>query len=581
MIGGVCGYTTQSANGSENKGNITVRGSYGGKRFYIGGVVGYGGVVTAVNHGTIDIDLTSTTSNGMFVGGVLAGSDASGVATDVRNEGDITVAGKHKTIAVGGIGGQNRQPHNGAVNNGDITVTATCTDATTVGGVMAYHVRQYYKTTDKKVVMEGSAGALSDCVNNGKITLIPAETAGGALYAGGVARQGQHHMYRCINNGEIVLGGACLGSIYVGGMITMNSACIREDCVNNGNITVSTTSGGPNNTGSDVFIGGMCYSGGSNTTYIRCINNGNILFTGSAANCARFGGMIANIETTDKKNIFEQCVNNGNIEMAGLGSAHSGGTMRYGGLCAQFTKGTMEIIGGYKNTGNITFSGTQNSTTGISIGGIIGGNDGSSPVLQNCSGVVINEGKLSFTGKSKGPTYIGGITPYYNGGTFFTNTVKLINIGDIYCTGTSDSGTCTLSGIVGAINTPIDGAQCFCNIYAPQYGVASGSRTAATLALLSKNARSAGKTQYTNAKVGGTICKNQTSETFEDADGSITTTVTDEIITIDASNFFNYMYGSVDWAGVENYDGCTVISSKEEIDYTAPALPEVPEESVE
>ena len=135
-------------------------------------------------------------------------------------------------------------------------------------------------------------------------------------------------------------------------------------------------------------------------------------------------------------------------------------------------------------------------------------------------------------------------------------TIKLINTGDLIATGTSAyvSG-CTISGISGGNFAPIENAQCFCNIYAPNYGTGE-------IGMLSGRTRSSAN-NFPNAKVGGTICVSQ-------VENDDTKEMDDVIETITTANFMNYVYqhkSTVDWSNIENYDGITVITSKSEITY--------------
>ena len=55
-------------------------------------------------------------------------------------------------------------------------------------------------------------------------------------------------------------------------------------------------------------------------------------------------------------------------------------------------------------------------------------------------------------------------------------------------------------------------------------------------------------TKATNCKVGGSICTSMIGQ-GEDAQP--------RKIELSATNYFNYIYSSADWTGVEDYDGCT------------------------
>ena len=178
--------------------------------------------------------------------------------------------------------------------------------------------------------------------------------------------------------------------------------------------------------------------------------------------------------------------------------------------------------------------------------------------------MLLNEGTVAFSGETVQQFYIGGIAAFVSKYAI-PATVKLINTGDVVATGKCGAGlekNCIVSGIIGSLKYPIDGAQCFCNINAPMYTAQTG--------MLEGKARTTAQL-YTNAKVGGTICRS--TEEKEDSEG--TKKPTPIVETLSGENFFNYIYGpTVDWSKITpQYDGCEYISSKEEIDYTVPVAP--------
>ena len=564
-VGGIAGYSTQSMPTSENHGNVTINGTYGGEHLFVGGAAGYGVLSNDFkNYGTITIGENCQLNSQVFLGGVIGSNDATGTYTGTINYGDIFIGGSHtKAIAVGGVAGQNRSGNVDLENYGDITVTAYNTAAIEIAGVIGYFTRRFKsKKTDGTYELKNdtSAGTMTNAKNHGDFYVKTANSTGGAVNIGGVCKQGQNSMIKCVNNGHAYVTGSTGGTLYYGGIATANSACLREDCVNNGNIIVSSPTIGTTTTGADCFLGGLCYSGGSNTTYRRCVNNGDIIIEKDVniANCCRIGGLIANVETSTKLNNIEECVNNGDIIVKGNVSAQTVGVCRLGGIFGQFTNGTVKVINGLKNTGTIEFAGLQKQDTGTSLGGIIGGTDGSVAVWHaESTGNIINEGEIKFTGKTVGSFYVGGFSAYQNA-SVPASPVKIINTGDITCTGTAKSyKSATISGICGNIAAPLDNVQCFCNIYAPGYGEAE-------IGMLTGKARTAAIT-YTNANVGGTICvkKEYNNDTYQDED---------VIITLVSSNYMDYIYklsSKPDWASLNNnYDGCKVISSAAEIDYS-------------
>lgn len=428
-----------------------------------------------------------------------------------------------------------------------------------MGGLGANFTRYYY--TGSKIETGAAAyGFLTNCENHGEVVVSFKSQITGALSVGGLVKQGQQDLIGCVNYGNIsVNGGGTVNSTYLAGLVLSNSAEPRQNCYNKGKITVDNyTVGGTSSTGSDLFIGGICYSGGSNTPYTNVHNEGDIEVGKNVyvANCLRIGGFITNVETADKTNTLTDCSNSGDITVYATNSVNSNGVMRIGGLFSQHNNGTLILLGTIKNSGNINFAGKQSRAIGTSIGGIFGGNDSAGSISADSYAVILNEGTVAFTGETVQQFYIGGIAAFVSKYAF-PATVKLINTGDVVATGKCGAGlegNCIVSGIIGSLKAPIEGAQCFCTIdaykYQAQQGMLSGkARTSAVL--------------YTNAKVGG----KKVTKYDEDEDEYTT-------VSLKATDYFNYLYGgTTDWTGNDTYDGCTFISSKDEIDYTVPVAP--------
>ena len=65
-----------------------------------------------------------------------------------------------------------------------------------------------------------------------------------------------------------------------------------------------------------------------------------------------------------------------------------------------------------------------------------------------------------------------------------------------------------------------------------------------------------------NSNVGGTICREVlfNGDTYQNEE---------VVVTIDGSNFMDYLYGATtDWNGVANYDGCSFLTVKPEVPTT-------------
>ena len=181
----------------------------------IGGIVGFcynGEISDCVNSAKISVKCNnvSNVSARHYIGGIV-GTPENATVTWCRNDGDVvadfdeaaaTVTNNGKQIYVGGIiGGR----------NGDV------------------------KTVD--------GGDVSDCTNNGKITLIT--DYGANNYLGGICGQAHSEtllseeqaskMTNCINNGELVKSG--VGGARTGGI--SGGAATLDGCINNGKITVN------------------------------------------------------------------------------------------------------------------------------------------------------------------------------------------------------------------------------------------------------------------------------------------------------------------------------------------------------
>ena len=580
-IGAIIGYTSQRTIDSENKGNVTIKGTYNCESLFVSGGVGYGNVgVNTVNHGKITLDDNISVDGGRTYVGGLCGANDYGAKdiTGVENHGDVYVGGSHYSIWLGGVFAHNRAAFTGAKNYGEVKLAVSqATNGVHMGGLGANFTRFYYKEASKAITTGDAAyGFLTNCENHGEVVVALKAQITGSLNVGGVVKQGQQDMIGCVNYGNITVnGGGTVSSTYLAGLVLSNSAELRENCYNKGKITMDNyTIGGASSTGSDLFIGGICYSGGSNTPYTNCHNEGDIEIGKNVkvANCLRIGGFICNVETADKTNVITDCSNSGDITVYATNSVNSNGVMRIGGIIAQHQKGTLKLAGTIKNSGNVNFAGSQKGAIGTSIGGIFGGNDGNKTdsdktkvdceglIVANPSAVIINEGTVSFTGETVQKFYIGGVAAFINKYAI-PATVKLINTGDIVATGKCGAGLegdCVVSGIIGSMKAPIEGAQCFCTIdaykYQAQQGMLSGkARTSAVL--------------YTNAKVGGKMVTK-----YDEEEDEYTT------ISLKAADYFKYLYGgTTDWTGNETYDGCTLITNKSQIDYSVPVVPDAAE----
>jgi hypothetical protein len=136
--------------------------------------------------------------------------------------------------------------------------------------------------------------------------------------------------------------------------------------------------------------------------------------------------------------------------------------------------------------------------------------------------------------------------PFHHGAKFY-QLGDVVFKGDV---GTKDgvAGTSQIGGVVSSSVAPVNNVECYCTINAP---------TATSVGFIMATPRVPGSAIATNCKIGGTLIGE-----YDPAD------FTNKTITLDESNFHNYIFGSgenTDWTGTDNYDGCTVIAARPEI----------------
>ena len=325
----------------------------------------------------------------------------------------------------------------------------------------------------------------------------------------------------------------------VGGIICTPNNYARSNATNNGNITITGAT-----VGTDLRVGGIeCARnyGAKNTNYV---NNGDIFIdsTTKVQGSVSVGGFAGGngAMSVASAQTYQGCSNTGDITFSGEAGLSGSGSIRMGGLNAAInaigaSDGGVAFVDTFTNSGNITYNGKLHSTDGkVVIGGIIG--EYMLNTLDNSAwtGEVVNTGNITCTGTHNGNTYIGGI---------FGETNKSFANGKVNCAINAE-GYNNMGMVLGSPRT---------------VEVTDAEGTVTTPGVIASNFKVAGKI----------------SAEYE-GDG------TWELKEITEDNFFNYIYGSAtDWAGTENYDGCTLLTSKDQIDYsvvTPPAAEETPAE---
>ena len=605
MIGGVAAMVNKNAN-CTNNGTVTIgkNVSFGGEKTYIGGALGYanGDTDLATNNGPLVLEeglVPATTITHIYVGGTM-GQDWTKNVTNLENtaKGTITIKKSNltSTVMVGGCVGcvpadnTKKAKLNYLIENftnrAAITYKAytTADKAIYVGGAVGYSYEgsDYHAPDTNNMYNYGPIRIEGDNLYDVKIggvsgyfggpTVNAINYEGGTITFDGTTRRHVHiggaveavkdSATDLVNYGDITVDGKIGHTLYVGGCICRNNNYTRTRNSNHGDVTVNAEIATNN------FVGGLVYDSGAKLRYVDCHNTGNFTLGEKAVvNIqTRWGGFVGKLETTTAGvyNIFDGCSNSGDIIIKGNASQTAYAAI--GGIYGAATGTTAVIIlNGFTNSGDIIFEGSQNgefkadtdrgARNYLDMGGLFGLVD-SSITFSNAdnptwTGNIVNKGTIKFTGTAKNAVRLGGFAgSLLSIGTPTVTDGKIINLGDIVCTGTFGSETAQyngIGGIVGYTDSIIENAESYCSINAPKVaaGMITGSSRSATVIAKS-------------CKIGGAFIENVTGE---DADGNSTTIETE--MKIDATNWMDYIYGTAPaWEEGTDYDGCSFLTVK-------------------
>ena len=555
----------------KNNGNITLGGTCTAGSYVVGGITSY---VLAEMHyndchntGNVTVETTGDVGNvyqGGFIGFSSHRTQNSPNAcsfTNCSNSGKVVLKPTNVTgmAQIGGfIGrsipggksyitvGEEFDYYTNCSNSGEIEVSGSGT----MVNLWAAHFAGY--------MQQGSM--LTDCTatTSSKITVSIAKVTSNAItgwtghcqqYSGG----DKYSFVRCSNYGTVNATSTGLPKFCHSGLIGSN---YEADISVSGNMTVEaidcivkTTVNFSGKTTGAFAHGGFCrypYGGGSVYTIKNFKNESTVNVTGTIGDNIESGGLGGYISATllvDKDTEIKE-----NFTVSGKVTKYVG----YGGYWGNINHGstTDKYEGTY--SGNITITGTIG--TNVVVGGI-GAQHKAAIQLDN----VVSAGTIRFGTPEKpltiNGTYvrIGGISCGgaigYDDDNLVHSLNNVVNLTDITVENTKVAETVTtfqVGGIFGYCSSPVDGATSYCTIKVvdipnAQVGIFSGSaRSATSLA--------------TNCKFGGIFVGeyDEEDEAYKE-------------YTLDESNFYKYMYGSgdsTDWSGTENYDGCTVLTSK-------------------
>ena len=604
-VGGVIGYAdtkrivnSRSFTRVHNYGDIIVGGGT-----YSATKESYSGYLVAASSSNC-----SATYNGNAVGGIIGMHYNYGTFNTCNNEGDITInyTGSASHFSVGGIIGRHLHHTTAKTtsftscnNRGDINYApAKVTGTSRLGGIIGKAASEKgTKESDGTEITPYEIITMSQCNNSGGFTIEPTNSEGG-IYTGGLIGMATTLSHCTIqncssnNNSEgvgFLFSKKVGGTAYCGliGLIEFkgeDKTSTVSGCSNGSDIKFTETAQhssivashiiGRNNdapaSGTKLNIDGCSVSGDFDflgtctglfyyagyyayphqttitTTISNCTKAGAVNVGGSIGGRAVIGGYVGYWRS---KVNFDTVSNSGAINFHGTMTCEDS-LLAIGGIGAQTNNSQTPTMKAVTNSGDITVTGNVGKNT-LFVGGINGTEyEGEARVIKFENAV--NSGNF-YLGTEESPltvdkaVYVGGISARVQAaGTTFT--APILNTGDITITNATigDIANSYIGGLVGLTAAKIGGARNFCSIEAIGY---SGMK----IGMITGSARVADTVVASNCYLGGTICTEMVGDNFADMEKNTTT--------LDATNYYNYIYSSADWDGVEGYDGCKYISA--------------------
>ncbi len=499
----------------------------------IGGVAGYptGNVTKSKNEGAITLGTNATIATAAYIGGV-AGKVIDDTISASKNSGAMNIGGAVSggITYVGGIVGNSTGAITTSDNSGAINVSATTSAQCYAGGIVGY-----------------TTGALTTVSNKASGTVTTSGTYGDTTCIGGAAGYTGAGVPNGVTNAAAVTIGGVIsaGNTHIGGIIGYMGGASLLNSSNTGNVTYNA-----NTKVGYMNIGGCAGWTNVAITFDTCFNKSVVsVVNGSYVKShTRIGGMLG---YAYKALTLKDCYNDmpADAEFGVINSrVNPAGHIRVGGLVGM-TQATFTVHSNstrvYNNAG-VCYDGQQNTTSGLSIGGLIGLPNGN---ITAINGKVYNSGHVYYAGVCfKSNLIIGGCF-----GTMGTSAptmgegAELFNIGDITVKQNAtnnafptDNGThsCTIGGISGNGTGALNGAKCYYNLKVvgnvgsyTTYGFVRGPINNGTVV---------------NCQLGGTICTEQTNN---------------QKVALTNDNFFSYIYGGDNPASAAEANGCTLLTS--------------------
>ena len=524
-IGGVLGYQVEKAetmSGCVNHGlvKVTSTASTGGA-LQLGGVIGMGkgtiesctnasdGVVTSEagftsssyinqggvvgrlnresdsysglsNAGTINVGaITTSTSTGVYVGGVVGRCNEGAALTEMTNSGSINASLEDPafTTFIGGIVSRvtkslsNCNSTGGTINftgssasgalyiggvlgytNAANVAISSCTSAMTinVGGAFSPTGGNFYATGGIIGNVAIASASVSDCLNTGNITVSQDLTSDGYTYLGGVAGRTQGSISNSSNGGTVTFSGRNnTNNPWIGGIvgdtpddidISISGKYSSASATNYGNVVVNTSI----QSNKYLYVGGVV---GRLRCAVSSATNAGQINVPQLTCTSLYAGGIAGSGTTGNASITScQNLADGDFNISGLTSNQQS---YIGGLAGHMENSACSISG--TNSGDIVLTSGSNAARSLFVGGIAGR---CHCPISDCTnnGAVSNAAQM--TGGSDYYMQIGGIVGYNNNDSPISNCINNGNV-----TNTANSGSYLF---VGGITSESDGAISDC-----------------------------------------------------------------------------------------------------------------------
>lgn len=552
-IGGIVGWSQGSCANNTNEGTITVNSTFyahskSQTTHCIGGIVGYKtvkkvencyskGAIIVGGKMTSNADIKATNEAVLCIAGLIGYSTQT---TPLNyNEGcSITVSGDYEALLyVGGFGG--RLPATSELTNkAPINITSTAKmKGLLLGGVAGFHEgKPTNDTNDAPITYNGDVNMTG--IGDGT-------TTSGCTYfsIGGVIGRGTTNATNLTNtkNGVITMGGKFTASYNkkygwtsVGGVVGTFSGGTHTKLYNYADMNIALNVPNASWNEEPFSFGGVAGYVTNTTSEIH--NYGNLNFSGTVKSDepTRISGTIGR-GSNDAAHTYTNISNSGDITVSVSSADH----LYVAGICAYNVKSTYNNV---VNKGNITVTKEAKSTdANLHVGGVFTTPNAS----VTSTGIVANTGKISVSGTGV-DVYIGGCANNHA----ITGSITYVNTGDIEVNKPEGStSNYYVGGVVGNATANLVDAKSYCTINAlgcDNVGMIMGA------------VRTEGTVVASNCQLGGAMLGEYNVEDEEY-----------KKIALDASNYFNYIYGSgekTDWGTSTNYDGCTLLTAKPSIE---------------